>query len=738
MSYEPMSTAVEYTGKFSRCIFQNDDASYCVNIYSDKKGKFTTVVGANLPRSSHMVTFLGVWKDTKKYGIQFIADTVLTPLPTEKNDIVEYLSSLRVGIGKKRGRQMLALTGPSDFWEVLDTDPSRFYTISGINEDSIARLKKATSEMRLKTDLVKMFAGKLQMTDRHFNRIRQKFNGQLDILLDLIRENPYCLAKAGWSYEELDNYAKTFPAYDPYSTARIGCALNQLLLRAEESQHTCYPIELAAEELRPLLNRDTPLYSCAQCLDFARAPMPEWEIQASMGMLYRNVSYDQEVLIADRLIRYHRNRRTTNMDFGPIDHSIFQYEQQTGIILAPEQRQAIRNVFAGGVCVITGGPGTGKSTILAAVLWVWKAINRNEDWILLSPTGRASRRMSETTGQGAYTIHSAARLRVDDGSEGIPDTPPGEFLTQSLYIVDESSMADQATTAGLLQAITNETPTIVFVGDVDQLPSVGAGNVFADIIASNCVSVTRLTHIFRQAAENPIVANAAKIRQGQTDLLWTNTFRRFMYPTEEENASIACQLYCTCAQRQGINSVILLTPYRDSRHIINANKMNLQIQDMLNPLRGQGFMESSRTIDGTKMTFREGDRVMQIRNTDTVKNGDIGTAERIAANEDGDRVLVVLFETGERIEYTQDELKQLDLAYAMTVHKAQGSEYKTVMMLLPYRASSFIRRNIFYTGITRARENLFLFSPTSTVNYAITNDQTDVRYTGLAKRLTTV
>lgn len=665
-----MSAPVQYAGKFFRSIYQNDSNGYCVFLYRDKKGNTTTVVGSNLPQTKYEVTFVGQWVESAKYGSQFSAQTVLNPLPSDRSDIVDYLASLRVGIGKKRGQQMVRLVGPDQFWNVLDSEPERFYTIAGIHSGVIDKLKKATSDMRLKTELVKLFGPHLKMTDRQFNTLRQTFNGQLDILPDLIRENPYSISKAGWTFEECDNYAQSLPGFDPCSANRISCALTQVVKDAEQSAHTCCPMDMAATGLQKYLNRTQLIYSWDECRNLAASPDPTGDVLVSQGMLYRTVSFEQECVIASKLAQCRRGNHMSGIDWSKLNGAIMHYEQTSGITLAPEQREAVRNVFCQGVCVITGGPGTGKSTILSAILQVWRKVNQNEDWILLAPTGRAARRMSETTGQPAWTIHSAARLRVDEGLDGITPANPGEVLDHQLIIIDETSMVDQSVMAGLLTSLTHPQPTIVLVGDTDQLPSVGAGNVFSDIIRSGQVHVTRLTTIFRQAAQNPIVMNAAKIRDGMTDLLWSNNaFRRIMYQTEEENVEVACRLYCTYARHYGIQNIVLLTPYRDARrkkNICNADSMNRRIQNLYNPLTGQNYMEAGRTLDGEKLTFRVGDRVMQIRNTDTVKNGDIGTVEKIHTNDDDERVLTVLFEAGDRIEYTKDMLIQLDLAYGAT------------------------------------------------------------------------
>lgn len=722
-------TLTEFTGRHSFTIFRNNENGWCICKYSDKRGEVTTVVGDNLPEVKYPVTFLGQWKNDPRYGLQFKVDTILNALPDASADIVDYLASLGVGIGKSRAKKMVQLVGTANFWNALENAPDQFTVISGITEKTISKLNQATTQMRLQTDLIRLFDGRLQMSSFQFNQIRRVFDGRLDTLIEQIRDNPYCLMEAGYKFEELDNFASQFPNFNPLSPFREEAALIQILLDAEvEHSHVGIPVDQAAASLAGLLNRYFLEISETQCYQIVANPPDTWKVVCSYGLVYRLQSYEQETIISDKLAAFQRQRKGTPSS-EKICKYLHSFEAEHGFTLAPEQAQAVKDAFTNRVNVITGGPGTGKSTILSAILYCWEKIYQNRDWLLLAPTGRAARRISETTEENASTIHSAICLQVDTERSGIDISAYAQEVHQQLIVVDEASMVDQAMMASLMKAIRHESPTIILVGDADQLPSVGAGNVLADIINSGVVPVSRLTTIFRQAQENPIVANSAKIRDGITDLIWSKSFKHFCYLSDEQNVDAVCHFYQRCVKAYGMSNVILLSPFRN-KGVITTTLLNKRLQEQLNPDQGQPSMR------GGNVLFRQGDRVIQTKNTETVKNGDIGYIQSIGlSDETGLLCLTVKFESGETVEYGKDELIQLDLAYALTVHKSQGAEYKVVLMILPFYTSAFLRRNLFYTGITRATDYVAVFGSLDTVKFCIRNNKTDIRFTRLAERL---
>lgn len=725
-------TAMErFTGKLTYTVIRNADTGFTVCEYTDSKtDKIVRVVGLNLPNVKHPVTFLGNWVNDPKFGLQFRVDTVEEALPDSSTDIIDFLSSLHIGIGKEKAKKMVSLIGEKDFWNTIIDHPERFLQIQGINENTIKKLKKATLDFRLRADLLQCFAGHLEMNGNQYNQIKNTFKGHLDTLIGKIKKNPYCLHLAGYHFQELDDFA-TFLGIDPMNSDRIGCALWDVLATAESKAHVGLPVSVASVELSNLLNRKGSFYTPQMCEQYVAFPETEWDIVFSNGLVYRGFSYDDESSIVDCLSEFLK-LKPPEIKTEQIQDCIMNFESERNISLAPEQKDAVIGIMKNRVSILTGGPGTGKSTILDAVLYCWEKIHNNKNWILLSPTGIAARRMTDRTGENAYTIHSALGLRVDDDSIATM-LYSEEYITQQLSIIDESSMLDQSLASAFLRAIQHKAPQVVFVGDSNQLPSVKSGNVLADMIASNVIPTFRLSTIFRQASDNPIPVNAKKINSGNTDLLWNRYFRGGTYGSDEANIEEISQFYKRCVDAYGIKNVILLTPFRRdskcSKHI-NTEFLNKKLQNMVNPDCGQASIKHYNTV------FRVGDRVMQNKNTDTVKNGDIGIIKSIRFNGSPDNsVLTVEFDAGEVEEYEKNRFSQLELAYALTIHKSQGSEYKTVLMLLGYARTPFLRRNLLYTGMTRAKENFAIFSPIESIQYAINNNQTDIRYTNLCNRL---
>lgn len=737
------SDLIQYTGRCTYTKFRSDDNSYCVCIYTDTAGNDTTVVGNNLPNVKYPVTLLGQYIKDPKYGLQFKAEVVLDPLPEESQDIIDFLVSLKIGIGKKRAKQMVKLAGAKQFWKTLESSPDSFTEVNGVSSDTIKKLKLATSDMRLRTDLLKLFEGKLTMNSSQFNAIRKAFFHELDSVVQRISDNPYCLMAAGYTFQELDDYAAQLPGYEPTCPERIQAGLEQVLIDAERNAHAGLPLNMAAAELQTILNKRGKAFDYNRCYQIVEKPPHNWKVISSRdyGLIYRKESYDQETCIANKLTEF-ASQKPKSVSAQLLEQKIQEYEEIKGFQLDNQQKKAIQSVFFERVVVITGGPGTGKSTILDAILYCWKEICRNTDWILLAPTGRASKRMRETTGQAAFTIHSAIAIQVDENDNGGSTTcNAGEVLKQTLIVVDEMSMVDQATMAALVSVITCKDSRLVLVGDPDQLPSVRAGNVLGDIIDSGAIPVNQLSTIFRQAAENPIVTNAVRIQNGITELMWTQSFKRGYSPTTEETINQFCRFYKKCVNAYGIDQVILLTPYRDRKYAISTQALNPMLQDAINPDIGQPKCKKGI------QTFRLNDRVMQMRNNYDIPwhscddpdigdgagvfNGDIGT---ITAIDVLNETLDVYFD-GFTVQYSFGQLNELELAYCQTVHKSQGSQYRVVLMLMPEKASSFLRRNMFYTGITRAVEYVAIGGSLQVIAQCIRNDSTDTRYTRLADRL---
>lgn len=445
------------------------------------------------------------------------------------------------------------------------------------------------------------------------------------------------------------------------------------------------------------------------------------------GMVYLKAQFEQEKYIAATI----KNLVSRDSAIDNIDVFLAQYQKETGIILADKQADAVRCCLRNSMSVITGGPGTGKTTTIRALLYVHKLVYGNaSEPVLLAPTGRAARRMSEATGYPASTIHSAIGYTEQTGNPQACTRLEG-----NLVIVDETSMMDQLIAYLLLSSLP-ENARLVFVGDPDQLPSVGCGNILHDIIVSGVVPLTKLDVIYRQGENSPVITNAHAINTGNTELVYAKGFR---FIERNDTASIfekACSFYVQCVNCYGIDNVVLLNPYR-SKTALSVNEFNKHLQEVVNPLKAGDF---SITVHGTE--FRTNDKVMQTKNTEIAKNGDIGYIRRIArkpAEDDPTEFVYTAFVefNGDGIEhpYSEDALVNVDLAYCSTIHKSQGSQYETVIMVLSNEHSLALKRNLVYTGVTRAEKNVALIGQSSALRKAILNNTADIRYTLLPNRL---
>lgn len=721
---------IEVTGRFYRQLFRSQDNTYCVALYTHNKDTFT-VVGNNLPEVSFPVTFVGKWKIDAKYGKQFVVDMVVNQLPTARKDICQYIASLKLGIGQKRAEKMLDLVGLDHFWDALEQDPMQFCAIKGIDSKAILLLKDSLSKMAAQQGLFKLFGGDLPCDSRQYKRICTFFSSNMELMLESIQDNPFILMKCGYAFSDLDYFSSRHTNYPANDYRRLLAATQQALMDARQQSHVGLPAETLIEDIRKLLSKQAPV-DRVEIEDFLQGAAREQAIVYSYGLYYLPRAYMEESHIAELLIQQSK-KQCEKLNRKKFEGALEEYSQDKGFSLSSDQQNAVWEALTKSICIITGGPGTGKSTILDALLFCWKRFF-DEEWMLMAPTGKAAVRMTETTQQPAATIHSSLGLTV--GNENMDELNPLVApIGASLVIVDETSMLDQSVMVALEMSLQAESfgkalQHLVLVGDPDQLPSVGWGNVLADIIDSEVIPVQRLKTIYRQGAGNPIITNAAKMQSGDTNLDFTQkSFRRGHYGSDEQNMEEACRFYLKCVQHYGIENVAMLSPYHKATDI-STDALNKRLQECINPSRGQGEIKAMGHI------LRTGDRVMQLKNTDSLSNGDVGTIEHINPHADEvEPCVFVKFENGTTCEYIRESLGQLDLAYAISIHKSQGSQWPTVIIVMPNRFTTFLRRNILYTAITRSSQNVAIISPLETIRKCIENNKKDERHTRLKVRL---
>lgn len=717
------------TGRFYKRLFRNDDGSYCVCLYTSKKDTrdIFTVVGHDLPEVSFPVTFCGKWITSEKYGRQFKSEMVENRLPQTNRDIIRFIASLKTGIGEKKAAQMLQMVGEKDFWTELSTDPMQFQSIRGIHLKALVRLQEQVGKMTVQQDLFRLLAGNLLLDSQHLKKICSFFKNEMDQIIPTIQTNPFILMQCGYEFRELDRFASAISDMAPNSPFRLTAAAYQVLFDAKAQSHVGLPEQQVISAMMKLLAEHNGVTS-DELLLFLNSATATKELVFSHGLYYLPRSYEEEVLIAE-LVAKMVKKPPERISGTAFQKAMKDYRDKKGIALSADQESAVWTALTRSLCIITGGPGTGKSTILDALLFCWKKFYDTE-WLLMAPTGKAGVRMTETTGQPATTIHAALGLLVGNESAESMDRICNP-VSKSLVVIDECSMLDQTVMASVMLSLeAKPLQHVVLVGDPDQLPSVGWGNVLADMIDSQVVPVCRLKTIYRQGAGNPIITNSSKIQNDDANLEFTDSFKAFNQGSDEDNMQAACRFYKRCIRHYGFENVVLLSPYHKKTPIC-TNELNKHLQEALNPNNGQ------KQISHFGRVFRTRDRVIQLKNVEGLSNGDVGTIQWVDPTAgDTERILSVKFESGVVREYGRDQLDQLELAYALSIHKSQGSQWKTVIIVLPQNSSPFLRRNLLYTAITRSSENIALFSTPQSIAYAVHNDKHDERYTNLSARLT--
>lgn len=738
MSFD--TSFIEIKARLSRWLYRSEDGSFCIGRYevvNASEYTFITMVG-QLPELHFPATYTGEWVNDARYGRQFRVEWVASQLPDNTKDMEEFVCSMRVGIGKKRVRKMLALVGKERFWDTLNNEPEVFLKVSGITEVMLCKLQSSINAMSYQRDLLQFFKGDLKMNGSRYKRLTTLYKGRLDEMLPDIRNNPYVLQEIGIPFKEIDHFCAHNSLLAINDNRRLTAATIQVLLDAQGNSHVGVPANIMARQVRAMLSHEGSI-SLAECQMFLDALIESRFVTKANDMYYLTRAYNEEKYVAET-IQKRLSAASRELSWDKVNQALYEYgknrKDENGdpapIVLAESQKQAVYMALTHHFCIITGGPGTGKSMILGAILYCWKKFFKDDDWLLMAPTGKAAVRMTQATCQPAGTIHSALGLGVSEMPLD-PDAPsfhPAD-ITKGLVIVDETSMIDLSVTTALLKAVNLPNQHLVFVGDPDQLPSVGYGNVLSDLIRSKAVPVTMLTTIYRQAAGNPIIVNSKKMRDGDINLDWShNFFKGYNQGSDEKNMEAACKFFMRCVNQYGIKNVAMLSPYHSATDVC-TNKLNERLQDAFNPDKGRG------SIKLKERTLRFGDRVMQLKNTETVVNGDVGTIQAVYENADMDEpCLVVKFDNSNLIkEYTRDELPQLELAYAISVHKSQGSQYKCIVMMLPIECRPFLRRDLVYTGTTRASKYVAFFGPLRTLQYAIQNKEKEPRHTALATLL---
>ena len=708
----------EHPATLLRCVveritYQNPENGYSVlKVKVKGYNDLVTLVGnlLEVPVGSVLLC-RGEWKVDKRYGSQFVAATWEETMPATVYGIEKYLGSgLVKGIGPRFARAIVQRFGTETI-DIIETDIERLYEVPNIGRKRVAKIRESWEKQKdIKN--VMLFLQGYGVSTAYAAKIYREYGKES---IDKVRENPYRLADDIWGigFKTADGIAAKM-GYEKEDPRRCRSGILYTLGQLSDEGHVYAGEEQLVKTAGQLLEAGETAIR-----DTLAGMLQAEDLILDKDAIYLPPFYHAECGTSRRLRDLAESTGRSLFD-GLFDPSSLTAE--TGIEYDEVQLAAIRQAVTSKVMVLTGGPGTGKTTTTQGIIAALKKAGLRV--LLAAPTGRAAKRMSEATGMEAKTIHRLLEYNPQDGYKRNDENP----LEGDALIVDECSMIDILLMNNLLKAV----PVgmrLVFVGDIDQLPSVGAGNVLRDIIDSQRIPVVRLVRIFRQAQKSRIVMNAHTINQGRFPDTSNGRDTDFFFMREDDPERAAETIVRLVkerlprAYRESPDRIQVLTPMQ--RGVVGAANLNLLLQQALNP--------SGPSLGRGGYTYRQGDRVMQLRNNydKDVFNGDLGYIREVDTE---DRMLTVDFD-GKKVEYDVTELDELTLAYATTIHKAQGSEYPIVVMPVLMTHFVMLQRNLIYTGITRAKKICVLIGAMKAVAYAVRNMSVLKRNTSLRERL---
>ena len=716
-------------GTFKSLIYEGNDGYMVASYRSDLRE--VVAVGHNLPTLKKTIAcFNGEWKTVKGRKSFYVQSFSIQP-PSNKEGVVEYFKALKCGVGKTLASRAYDEYGLGIF-DIIKTSPESLKKIRGFTKKIIDKILEKYE-----------FAERLNLYMKEFGNY---FSTK--ILSDLAKKFSFYVIKNdifkacmlnGISFSKVDEIA-ILRGEDLTTYSRFIAACNQTVSTFKSRGNICYPVKDFIGLLLDLLNKKKKTYEVKGINEQLTKALDDGHYVIDNEYIYDKRTYNQEVMIAGGIMNL--SSYALKFDNEAVKDKIKEVEEGSNINLAERQKEAIVTALTKGVSIVSGGPGTGKTTVINTIIHVFQSLWKDENMkyspsiSLLAPTGRAAKNMALKSNMPASTIHSKIGLY---GDETIADI----LIDDELIIVDEMSMVDQYTMWSLIQNIQCGS-IVVFVGDPDQLPSVGCGNILSDMIKSEKIPVTILNEIFRQGSGSSVITNALAINSGKCkDMVLANDFVFKPAGSEREIFGLTCGYYISLVKREGFDNTVLLCPFRTKGHIC-CNTFNAYLQNKLNPYNGLDEVMKSHGIE-----FRKKDRVIQIKNKEDRKNGDIGTiidisymtAEEIAGTngksaDDYEAAVCAIIEfDGIQYAYTKNDMENVDLAYCMTVHKSQGSEYKNVIMVMSMEHKILLSRRLFYTAVTRAAKNVLLVGEKTAIAYAIHNHKDDTRYSQLEKRL---
>lgn len=729
-----------YTGIYERTIFYNPVNKYSVisvktsdrsipekarSAYRHRDNMIHfAAVGYELPRTDQVSMILdGEWKEGKN-GVQLHVTQCEEVVPQTREGIKGYLSSRLIkGIGGRTAELIVDRFG-ADTLNVLENEPERLLEIRGVSETRLKEIIASYNESRALRDLMLLLAP-FQITPTAATKIYDHFGAQS---VDILRDDPFELCQiSGFGFKRVDAIMRknNWPLNSPM---RIRGAVFAALESAKgDNGHLYLEAEQLHKEAMSLLNSMIPVPQMRVKSDDLDAVIDDMLLQGkiinSNGNYYLVKTFAQEDETARSIARL-LCRPVERVD---VQDLLTRVRRQLGVELSLRQTEAVHMVFRSDLSIITGSPGTGKTTVLKAVIEVFKLLKPSEKILLAAPTGRASRRMVESTGvDNASTLHSLLGLYGEEGA--FRKNEEEGALNAGLIIVDESSMMDMRLAQKFFSRIGPDTK-VLLVGDADQLQSVGAGNVFRELINCGLIPVTVLNEIFRQKKDSLIAYNAQKINNNDTGFFYGNDFTVCKCANQEEAAEHIRNIYLAQVKQYGVDRVQILSPFR-STGAASADQLNEAIRELVNPQTEDADLKVDNHY------FRIGDKVMQNRNSVKASNGDIGFIRSFRHDERDGMRIAIQFSPMRVVEYSTEEMGHVELAYATTVHKAQGSEFDVVIFPLLRSHARMLTRSLVYTAITRAKAKVILVGQIGMLYMAVHKDDTGKRNTQLGRRIT--
>lgn len=735
--YSTESELQSLEGSIERVIFSNEENGYTIcDVAVSENDEIVTVVGIMpMVGAGERLHMYGKWIHNPKYGRQFSVAQYERILPADTASMLRYLASRTIkGIGPKTAQRIIEEFG-ADSFDVIENHPEWLASIKGISMKaalSASESFKEQSGIRSAMMFFREYFGVATIV---------KIYKQWGIrAVDIAKQNPYRLCREieGIGFERADALAVSlgFAASQP---ERIQSGIYYVLQQnGQQNGHVCLPCDRLVESAAKMLQVE-PTQAEEAISVLLKEGRLRYVLRDERRMIYTAEAYEDEKYIAAKLVQL--EKMCASIDLRDIDRFIENEERKSGIAYAALQKKAISDALRYGVMILTGGPGTGKTTVVRALLHIFESMGY--DIALTAPTGRAAKRLSESTSKEAKTLHRLLEMTHESSGQSVFQRNEQELLDEQIIIVDEASMIDSALMCALLRAV-KPGARFILIGDSDQLPSVGAGNVLRDILDSGRFATVRLNEIFRQASRSLIITNAHAINQGEMPALNVKD-NDFFFLRRNTDAEIAHTIADLCKKRlpakygeETCRGIQVVAPSRKGE--AGTENLNVLLQQMLNPpanhLREYRFRER---------IFREGDRVMQTRNNydlvwnraqeqltgNGIFNGDIGVIDEIHT---ADREMLIHFDDREVV-YDFSLLEDLEHAYAVTVHKSQGSEYPIVILPMGSAASVLLSRNLLYTAVTRAQQMVILVGRESVVAQMVQNQRQTMRYTGLTQWL---